>query len=272
MLINGNMALMNHFKLRAAPFRWAPLALLAAMAGVLPAAPEGVNVILNEDFESYTNTAAMLAVWSGGSAVLETAAPGGGKAALHDGGDLNVSRVFSARPDATHNLVFSADLYDSATNAEKRVTIALRNTNGMNLEFGHINETGPYSLRVVGFATPMEWTSFDSNLQPTRGWNRFQAVISMTNTVVTLDLGAKGKIDKTLTIDGPAPTTPFTNVRFGGLPGRISHGGPVLFDNIKLALVPIGGPGVPAAGVGTRPISSTTNAPAGERRPGATTQ
>ena len=241
------------------------------MTGILPATPEGVSIILNEDFEAYTNTESMLAVWSGGSAVLETAAPGGGKAALHDGGDLNVSRVFSARPDATHNVVFSADLYDTATNAEKRVTISLRNTNGVNLEFGHINETGPYSLRIVGFAKPTEWTSFDSALQPARGWNRFQAVISLTNTVVTLDLGAKGKIDKTLSFDGLAPATPFTNVRFGGLPGRISHGGPVWFDNIKLTLVPIG-PAVPAAGIGARLISGATNAPPGEHRPGAAAQ
>ena len=136
-----------------------PLALLVALAGLLPAAADSIRFILNEDFESYTNTESLLRAWGGGTAELETAAPGGGKAAFHDGGDLNTSVVFSVSADATHNVLFSADLYDFATNAEKRVTVALRNNSGVNLEFGHINEMGPYAMRLVGFAKPTEWVS-----------------------------------------------------------------------------------------------------------------
>src|SRR6185295_14783677 len=187
-------------------FHLATLTLFFALATSGRAAVERERVVLLEDFESYTNSETLRATWSGGTAELATNAPGGGKAALHDGGALNNSANFSIRPDAKHNVVFTADLYDFGTNSEKRVTIALRNKSGANVEFGHIYETGPYAVRVAGFAGEGEWISFDENLEPTRGWHRFRAVVSLTNTVVTLDLNGDGKVVRTRTFNGASPT------------------------------------------------------------------
>lgn len=243
-----------------APLRWLLLILFGAFAGDICAAPQDTRVIVLEDFETYTNTAALRSVWSGGNAELETPAPGGGKAASHDGGDLNYSVSFSVRPDAEHNVVFSADIFDFATNDQKRVTVAMRNTSGANLEFGYIYEVFPYALRVIGFAAETQWISFDPALKPVRGWHRFQATISLTNTVVTLDLGADGRIEKTLSFAGPPPTRPFTAIRFGGLPGRKSRGGPALIDNIRLALEPIRETALVAARAEVSPAPATTAA------------
>jgi hypothetical protein len=225
---------------RAALPVWSVITLTGLFAVAARATTNDSRVVLLEDFEGYTNTTSLLEVWREGASQLETEAPGGGNAVLHDGGDLTSRAGFSIQPDASHDVLFSADLYDFATNAEKRVTIALRNGSGANLEFGHIYETGPYAMRIGGFAEPTDWVSFDSAIMPRNGWNRFRALISMTNTVVTVDLGADGSVDKTLVFVGRAPTRPFTSIRFGGLPGRKSHGGPVLVDNIELAFVPAG--------------------------------
>ena len=260
---------MSSYKRTSVLSHWLPLIVLAVPIGVLSAAPESSRVFVQEDFESYTNTAALRAVWQGGTAELDPDAPGGGKAARHDGGDLNELGGFAVRPDTNYDVVFSADLYDTATNVGRRVTVALRNGSGANLEFGHIYEVGPYAMRLNGFARPTEWVSFDPLIAPHRGWNRFRAIVSMTNTVVMLDLGADGTIDQTLQFPGPAPAKPFTSIRFGGLPERVSHGGPIWVDNIRLALVPADEALPPLhARAGAPPVSenptnaaSVTNAP-----------
>ena len=231
-------------------------------AGAFLACAQESRIILLEDFESFASTEALLAVWPGGSGVLGTNVPGGGRAALHDGGNLHNRNVASVSPDATHNVVFTADLYDSGTNEVKRTTVALRNSSGSNFEFGMINEGCCYYARAVGFEVPPDWVPFDQAQKPVPGWHRFQAVMSATNTLVTLDLGADGTIDKTLSFSGPAPLRPFTAIRFGGLPGRISRGGPVFVDNIKLELVPLDSIGSSASTGGVRVVKPPPERPA----------
>jgi hypothetical protein len=214
--------------------------LILSSAILSRAEAQEARFIVEENFNAYPDTAAMQSEWPGGSGTLMTTdVPGGGKAVSHDGGTLNVQSGISVLPSEEFNIEFSADLYDFATNSDKRVTVMLRNGSGMNLEFGMLNEIGPYCARVVGFAGAVQWLPFGADVQPEKGWHRFRAVVTQTNTVVTLDLGRDGKVDRTLTFEGPGPARPLDAIRFGGLPDRVSHGGPVLVDNIQLALIPV---------------------------------
>jgi hypothetical protein len=226
------------YKSFPAPLGVLRVALITLLLCTLQAAAADSRVILMEDFEGYANSDALRAIWTGGTATLETNAPGGGKAALHDGGTPNNFSGLYARPDAEHNLLFSADIYDSATNRDKRVTVMLKHANDASLEFGYVPKSSPYQVKVSGFARTADWTPFNVLLRQVRGWHRFQAIISMTNTIVTLDLGADGKIDATLRFDGPPPENGFNRIRFGGLVDGKSLGGPMLVDNIKLVLLP----------------------------------
>ena len=212
------------------------------LAGTLHARPGDTRILLLDDFEGYTNTTAMRTIWAGGNAVLDTHAPGGGHAASHDGGNMTGYNGIAAWPDATHNVLFSADLYDPGTNDDKRVTIILKNGSGDSVEFGFVQKSAPYALRVTGFATQTDWIPFDPAFRSARGWHRFQAIISLTNTLATLDLNRDGELDMALVFDGPPPAKPFKSIRFGGLADRTSPGGPVLIDNVELALIPPGGP------------------------------
>ena len=62
--------------------------LLPSMASMALSAPAS-RIIIEDDFESYTNTASMRAIWTNGTGELLTDAPGGGQAVLHDGADMN---------------------------------------------------------------------------------------------------------------------------------------------------------------------------------------
>ena len=196
--------------------------------------------ILEEDFERYTNTTAMRIVWPEGAAVLELRAPGGGQAAIHDGGSANRRGGFSVLPSSSHNVVLTADLFDFGTNANKRMTVSLHNRRGGYLEMGAVSDGGTYAVRTGDPGRNAgDWTAFNPGQKPVRGWHRFQAVISSSNTVATLDLDANGKVDWAVTLAGPPPAEALTEVQFGGLPNRVSLGGPVLIDNIRLELVPV---------------------------------
>ncbi|HMP81392.1 MAG TPA: hypothetical protein PKA41_01645, partial [Verrucomicrobiota bacterium] len=215
-------------------------------AGVAHSQTEGERVVLDENFETYADTEALLGVWKTGSGVLENAAPGGGRAVLHDGGELNEYKGFSVRQDATHDVVFSADFFDFGGGNDKRVTAALRNGSGAGLEFGLLNELGPYCFRIQGMTTNDIWMPFGPAILPSRGWHRFQAMLSATNIIVTLDLGRNGTIDHRFSVPATVPRRAFNSIRFGGLPGKVSHDGPVLVDNIRLTVTPVVTPVVAA--------------------------
>ncbi|MSU59141.1 MAG: hypothetical protein EXS35_13410 [Pedosphaera sp.] len=134
----------------------------------------------------------------------------------------------------------------------------MRNKLNSNLEFGHVSSVRGYAVRMVGFTGDTNWLSFDENLPPTAGWHRLRAVVSLTNTVVTLDLRADGTIDRTITATNSEPPKAFTSLLFGGIAGRKSHGGPILFDNIRVTLVPVK---EPATLPGVARIAAATTAP-----------
>jgi hypothetical protein len=210
-------------------------------------AEEG-QIIFAEDFDSYADTAAMQRVWGeSGLGTLELGANGTGKAAFHPGGKVNVVRDLAIEPTDTMDVVFTFDLYDFATNGNKRVTAGLRNTTNAILEMGCYNAGGgAYLARAVGFAGGAGWRSFDPTQTTTRGWHRFRAVISRTNTVFALDLGANGSVDRVIEIPTPPQMVKFTEIRFGGPSDVTSLGGGALFDNIRLEMVPTGTANSPA--------------------------
>jgi len=213
-------------------------AVLVFLVGLLATAEES-RLILEDDFERYTNTAALQAVWPQGTGVLELHCPGGGQAARHEGGDANRRGGFSVFPSLAHNVVLTADLFDFGTNANRHMTVSLHHRKGAWLEMGVVSDGGTYGVCTIRPASDAaNWKAFNPAQRPVYGWHRFQAVISLSNTVVTLDLDANGKVDWTVTLAGPPPAEPLTEVRFGGLPNGIAPGGFVLVDNIRLELVP----------------------------------
>jgi len=210
------------------------------------------RILIADDFESYTNTASLRAVWTNGTGELLTNAPGGGQAVLHDGDDTNRKGGFSITPDESHNIVLSADFYDFATNTDKRVTLSLRNVAGESLDIGIVGST-IYSVRAVGYAAHTNWVPFKRGQQAIAGWHRMRAELSQSNLFATLDSGVKGKVDRKLNIPLDAPVPKFSQLRFGGLSKRPSHGGPVLVDNIRLEVVTVPPPAAPV--VAEKPAS-----------------
>lgn len=205
------------------------------------AAADDTQVVVHEDFEGYADTAAMQAVWgTNGLGRMDAVPHESGKAVYHPGGKANVLRGFEVQATSKQDVVLTADIYDFGTNANKRISVGLRNSAKAILELGCFNTGGNYFMRGEGFAGSPGWRSFDAEQSSIHGWHRFQAVISSSNLVVTLDLGAKGKVDKRLEFAGPTEGVVFTELRFGGPSDVLSAGGGVLFDNIRLELVPAG--------------------------------
>src|SRR3954468_14676240 len=148
-----------------------------ALAAALVVLAMGVSVaycdttIVNDDFESYADQAAMLAKWPSTVAGNTTTAlitdavnyPNiQGKAAEFDGsigqGASTVNRwatAFSIVPDATHTVLLTADIGDDATSSNKKNTVGLRNSSGANIiEIGVFNGAPCplYCMRAVNFA------------------------------------------------------------------------------------------------------------------------
>ncbi|MCA9188306.1 MAG: hypothetical protein KDA99_21910, partial [Planctomycetales bacterium] len=82
------------------------------------------------------------------------------------------------------------------------------------------------------------------------GWHRYSATVTETDVTLELDLFRDGTVDSSVTwqiamANDPATSevAPFTSLRIGGPSGVTSNAG-VVFDNIKLELVDIGGIGL----------------------------
>jgi len=194
------------------------------------------RLILQEDFESFKTTRAMRSTWPGGPGELMTNAPGGGQAASHDGTGVNRRGGFFVFPDATHNLVLQADFYDFATNTDQNLIVSLNGEDTHdNVAFG-LKGSYCYVARVGGFSSKTNWIPFKRGQSPVFGWHRFKAVITVSNLIVTLDLGADGQVDRTLQIPFNKPAPTFTQLRFGGY-SKVAGPGIALVDNIKLELV-----------------------------------
>lgn len=231
---------------------------LAALP-LAPAVQAAPIPLVNENFDSYADTAAMTAVWGGGGVgTLDTTiAFSGTNSALHPGGAVNLrTDIGNVTPTATHDLVLSGRIYDDAVDNRDRVTIGLRTGAAPLFEMGRyldatigFPEGNPYGARILsmgnGIAPSPNWQPFLSGGNPiasVAGWHTYEATFSIANGVkVTLDLGSDGTIDSTMQFAGDGATAfgNFTDLRFGGPSNLTSAGGGANFDDIRLNLVDV---------------------------------
>lgn len=215
---------------------------LLACAVASPLMSHG-QVIVNEDFESYADTAAMKLNWDNlgtGLGVLVSTNGNLGNSAYHPGGAVNQWKgsTLSIAPSPTQRIVLRGDIFNIG-GTDGRETIGLRVGTDI-FEMGHYNASPvlqQFGIRVnsiysgggtggyLGFGNPTE----------TLGWNRFEAIFTMTEVTVTLDLGIDGIIDYTLVSAGAPGFTAFSDLRFGG-PSANTSVEPAWFDNIYLAV------------------------------------
>jgi len=211
------------------------------------------QVIINETFESYANTLAMQATWVGTLGTLDPSFGNLGQSAFHPGGTVNSFTGFSIAPSGTQYIKLSADIYDDATSANKRITVGLRTGADPLFEMGMYNSPSHYSTRVLNFSGSPNWVAIPAQGSfvnaPVAGWHHWTAEIYNDHTTVSLDLFGDGILDATYTTAGPASANPFTDLRFGGPSNLSSAGGGAWFDNIRLEVVQVPEPSSLTLGV-----------------------
>jgi hypothetical protein len=233
--------------------------LFLLVAATLTPAQASIITIVNETFDTYADTAAMSAVWTGTVGTLDSSLSySPSNSAAHPGGAV---RIYSpgigiATPTATKDLVLSAKIYDNALVANDRITVGLRTGAAPLFEMGRHNAftaaptgTNTYGIRGLslgnGISPSPDWRAFPNGsggaIPATAGWHTYVARFSIANGLtVTLDLLSDGTIDSTLqfTGNGTSAFGNFTDLRFGGPSNLSSAGGGANFDDIRLALVP----------------------------------
>ncbi len=231
--------------------------LMAGVAGAFAVASAQAMTIVDEDFESYADTAALGGVWSLGDGTLDTAFGNPGQSLNHpgtggsfSGGNTNSLSFPEVIPTGSEVLTFSVDIYDDGTSANKRTTAGLRQASpAANLiEMGMYNNPNHYAYRVILFgAGDPSWVAFDNLVddggspivnEPVAGWHTFSADITESSIDFTLDLNGDGNINATASV-AIAPVDPgFDIIRLGGPSDLSSAGGGVSFDNVSLVLIP----------------------------------
>ena len=222
-------------------------ALVCALLG-LANTPMHAAIIIDEDFESYADTAAFQAVWgSTGAGVLDAASGNPGKSVSHAGGANNTLSFATINPTSTTHLRLTGQMFDDGAAATKRISIGLRDAAGSNIiEMGFYNAPTYYDARVVLFASGNpNWVTFPNlasppNLltTPVQGWHTFAVEISDTTVDFTLDLGSDGTIDGAMSIAAAAGAGGFNQLRLGGPSGITSTGG-TMYDNLRLETIAV---------------------------------
>lgn len=220
--------------------------LLIPLAAACAISTASAQVLVNETFDSYATTAQMQANWgAAGLGTLDTAMGNPGNSAAHPGGAVNswVGGPISLIPTASQWIRLTADIYDDGTSNNERITVGLRNGANPLFEMGHYNSSSEhYHVRVLAMYGANNWVPIQTGLRAASGqpagWNRYEALFTDTQLIVSLDLGADGTIDGTFTSAGLPSATPFVDLRFGGPSNLSSAGGGVRFDNIRLEIVP----------------------------------
>lgn len=228
-----------------------PLAMSVVMLTVGAA---NAQIVVNEDFESYVDTAAMQANWgAAGLGTLVSTNGNPGQSAAHPGGAVNswIGSAISVTPTATEFIRLTADIYDDGTSANKRTTVGLRGGPFPLFEMGMYNSPSHYAVRINSFAGGENWMAFPDQggfeNSPVAGWHRFSVEIFDTQTVVNLDLFADGSVDSSYTSVG-AVSGAFTDLRFGGPSNLSSAGGGAFFDNILMEVLNVPEPSAFALG------------------------
>lgn len=208
-----------------------------------------------DNFESYADTAAMLAPTAWGAmsstdapATLMAAGGNPGQYMNHPGGKT-AKRLFDALSPDANALVWHGDIIDDGV-GNKRVTMGLRTDGGgaplsALLEMGRYNAfpTGSgYGVRTVFLPGSTGWVQFQDgngvNIPVVAGIHRIQALITTTDITFTLDMNANGTIDSTLVVPAASAGINYNVYRLGGPSDLSSAGGALGFDNVGIYQVP----------------------------------
>lgn len=221
--------------------------LAVVVGGMLSISSAKAVTIFSDDFESYADTAAMQAVWgAAGAGSLDGAFGNPGQSMAHPAGTDNIVTVPVQQASAANPLVYTADIYDDGTAANKRLTAGLRFSGVANLlEMGMYNDPNHYAVRAV--LPGPNWAAFDNIVddagdpianEPIVGWHRFQVVHDGANATFTLDLGSTGIINSTVVLAAAWNANGVDSIRLGGPSSLSSPGGGGFFDNVSLVSIP----------------------------------
>ena len=216
---------------------------LLAMIALITAGSAVAAVYIDDDFESYADTAAMQAVW--GAAGLGTLDTTNGlsptQSMAHPAGTDNTFTLGADLiPSDTEPVVLRGAIYDDGA-GNKRFSIGMRSLNTFPLfEMGHYNAGEAYYTRTTLFpGASAGWEPMPGTVGKMQGWHTWEATFTGTDITVTLDLMSDGSIDSTrVTTLGAAYTTGLGVVRLGGPSNLSSPGGGGNFDDIYLAQIP----------------------------------
>ncbi|MEZ6192868.1 MAG: hypothetical protein R3C45_16470 [Phycisphaerales bacterium] len=191
---------------------------LGCVAAMALASSAQATVIVDENFDSYTDTADLGTVWSLGDGTLDTVPGNPGQSLYHpgtgasfSGANTNSLSFTEINPAGAEVLTFSADIYDDASSANKRTTAGLREAVGANLiEMGMYNSPAYYAYRVILFGPgDPSWVAFSNMVDdagdpmtnaPVAGWHTFTATVTPTQIDFTLDLNGDGNINATASV------------------------------------------------------------------------
>ena len=219
-------------------------------------APLTAAVVFEDNFESYADTAALTAVWTGNGNLSLSNSGNPGKSASNSGvattnptnSNVNVVNFGPFNPTATEHLRLTGQMFDDGTSSNERMSIGLRHDSGPNIiEMGFYNSPVYYAARVISFQSGNpNWVVFPNLAAPpallttpVAGWHTFTVEISNDTVDFTLDLGSDGTIDSTQSFNSVATAAGFNQVRIGGPSGFSSPGGPASFDNIRLETIAV---------------------------------
>ena len=123
---------------------------LGCAAAVAMATTVQGAVIVQDDFESYVDTAAMEVVWGVATGSLDTTLGNPGQSMLVPGGAQNQQTIATLQATAANPIVYTVDIYDDGASANKRTTAGLRSASVANLiEMGMYNSPSHYAVRAV---------------------------------------------------------------------------------------------------------------------------
>jgi len=228
----------------------------AAIGGSRPARCE---LVLLDDFESYTDEASFQATWGAppmGAGSLDMAVGHGGQSLFHPAGaasNVTSKRVFTPTvPTEERALVWEFDLLDDGR-ADKSFAGGLRD-NGAGAGLHAILDMGRF-IHVIdpekdefvsGYAVrtaliggdPRPWFDFRGNPPVEAGWHHFTATILPAHILFELDLQADGHIDGAREIATTLGAGIAYNLaQFGGPENLFSPGGGGNFDNLRVSSV-----------------------------------
>ena len=204
------------------------------------------GIYINDDFESYANTAEMQAVWgaTGAGTLSTTFGYGGGQSMQHPAGAVNsISLAADLIPTDAQPVVLRGKIYDDAV-PNKRFTIGMRSLSTFPLfEMGRYNSVlgEDYYARITTFPGGTSPGYVPLGLGGGKvGWHTFEAVFTGSDITVSVDLYSDDTIDasQVWALGGAYTTLGLGQVRLGGPSGLSSAGGGGYYDDIYLAQIP----------------------------------